>query len=782
MHIEGRIKKVFFDNESFMAGIFEPRTEDGIDPVIMGSSSHGSYRFNGNHLLGDIKPTGLLAIFHGEWEEDSKYGWSFKCSAIEPLIKDDLYFFLVNYIHGIGTKLAKRLLKDFGSDRLIDMIENRPHELIAINGIGSSIQAKIVASWGKYKSIKELSTLLLPAGCTPGQIQKICRHFGPSEELVSNISENPYMLTDVSGIGFVFCDNLAMRIGIDEHSPLRANAALLYAMDMISMATGNTMINYQNVLDMCIRDLGILLPVNEWGERIRDLLDSNVLVKVKNGYLALKAVYDAELFIYNFLTERASEPMAPVLGDIELKHLISKLENAQGFHYNQKQRDSIEQANCRTISIISGIAGAGKTTCSKGVLEVMKHYTSSSNIYVTALSGIATDRIKKATGFQGGTIQSLLVGCRDGAELEYDVLAIDESSMIPSLTLASLLKKVKKTCRIILIGDKSQIDPVAPGSPFSDLVNNTVLPITNLTEPNRQSEKSQIITVANSVRKGVYPTQLNVPGGDFAFQKYAIDDYYALKARLSSDELQQRKIGVYKEIQFAIAEVYKERRTELQGYLDANDYSAYLYSLQLITPQKKSMLGVVELNKLIQSIVNPQENTVECMDGRIGINDKVVHIKNHDMPCMGIAEYEYNRSDYSNKDGKERIFNGFIGVVMHIDDDEDLVWIHYPTDEKVVVYELDQVKDMVMLAYALTIHKSQGSEYGSIIIPICNAFYRMLSNRLIYTAITRSKNHCLMIGDPYSLKVAVNNLDSSNRTTVLQNLLTHNTTGVRKNA
>lgn len=774
MLIKGKVKKVFFSNDTFIAGAFIPDSDKDFKPVVVSSSKNGQYKFSGQHMLGDGDHTNSSVKLYGEWVNDKKYGWGLNCSSIELDVKDDLHYFLVSYIHGIGEAKAKKLLNDFGSDRLIDMIENRPHELTMLKGIGEKLKKKIVTSWNKFKSIKRLGELLLPAGCTPGMVQKIYRHFDSDESLVDDIRENPYMLMVVPGISFKFADSIGLHLGFSEDSPVRIKAAVMHTIECASLYNGDTLHSINELFDVFHKDMGILVSMDTWLGYIDQLVDEKIVVRGNGNYVCLESHYAAESYIHKFLVKRLNMKCAPALDSRELKHLIAKLENQQGFHYNAEQRSAIEAANVSMIQIISGSAGTGKTTVSKGVLEVLTKNCSRNEVFVTALSGIATDRIRRATGFNGGTIQSLLV--QGSAAFDFKVIAIDESSMIHSEPMAQLLKRIPDDCRVVLIGDHCQIYPVGPGSVFSDVINSRSFPVANLTEPNRQSAQSQIISVANDIRKGVYPTDLNVPQGDFKFIEHFIPNYRNLRNKLTEEDLFKKRSELYDQIRESISEIYQNWKSKLDEYYVSGDLYSYIYSLQLITPIKKGPLGVVALNDMAQKILNFRTETIKCNTGELGLRDKVVHLKNKDMPSMSIDEYRYNKNGYD-ANSKERIFNGFIGIVMEIDFEEELVWVCYPTDERVVIYEFEQVQDLLQLAYSLTIHKSQGSEYDTVICPICNSFYRMLNNTLMYTAVTRSKEMAYLIGDPYSLQLAVKNKDSSKRRTVLQRLLKQSFSG-----
>lgn len=277
--------------------------------------------------------------------------------------------------------------------------------------------------------------------------------------------------------------------------------------------------------------------------------------------------------------------------------------------------------------------------------------------------------------------------------------------------------------------------------------------------------------MANDIREGIFPKRLYDQADDFIMIQRFIKDYPRLRRTLSEAELSEVKDDLYEKIKLDVGNYFSQRKNEIFESLEKGNYEKFLFEYQLITPQRINKLGSIAFNQCIQKAVNPIKGTALAADRNfLAVNDKVVHTMNFDMPYMDLQEYKDDPYVFT-YERKTRVFNGFIGVVLKIDTEGELIWVYYPLDNKVIIYQFNDAKSFLELGYALTVHKSQGSEYQNIIIPMNLIFFKMLNTRLLYTAVTRAKKHCTILGDSYALKVAVENIDSSNRSTLLQLLL-----------
>lgn len=766
--VKGTISKVFHEKPDWIAGSFRPDNVGDIpDEAKTPLSGKMGYKFSGPHIYGSVDFKDKPVVLSGKWVNHNQYGWQFKCDSVEIDVANDLFSFLTTFVKGVGKASAKHIVKHFTFERFKSMVENDPRSLTSIKGIGPSTKDKIVDSWHKAISFYNLTALLAPYGCTPAQIRRICLHFKGVEGIVSKLRADPYMMTAVPGFGFETCDKVALNMGIDESSPVRVRAAIVYTINKIGMESGHTALDRQDVYDFF--NESAKTPINKglWDDTLIKLNDDKKVVLLTKQRVCLSKYFKAADGIFEFVSDRTNRRTVPAIKDpVKLERFVAKLEKEQGFAYNDEQKQAIMQANDSLFFVISGIAGAGKTTCAEGVLKVLsQRYRDRDRFYVTALSGIATDRIKKTTGYQGGTIQRLLVSHQERDVFPYDVIVIDEAAMVPVYELYLLLRKVGPSCRVILIGDKCQLDPVSPGSPFSDLMGSGQVPVVNLTKPNRTSAKSPIISAANDIRQGVFPKQLNERSSELYFVQHDNGKRGGL-----SDEMWAKSCrDNHQAIANSVRKYFTSAKPHLDQYKEANDYHEWLYRYQLLAPMKKGIIGTANLNHVIQQCLNP-DNVPLVMGAdrnKIAEDDKVLHLVNQQMPCMSLAEFNDNPMGFK-RSSTSLIFNGFVGVVKQIDVDEGWCWVYYPGDDVVVIYDINELSSLLQLGYALTVHKAQGSEYSHVVLPVDLCYYRMLNTRLLYTAVTRAKNHLTVIGKRYAIGLGVKNVTGSNRKTVLQ--------------
>jgi exodeoxyribonuclease V alpha subunit len=765
--VKGTVSRIFAEKTNWLAGVFEPDSDSFIpDEVSSPLSDRSGYRFSGPHMYNNVNFKDKPVVLSGQWVKDKKYGWGFKCASVDIEVLDDLYFFLTTFVTGIGKKTSKRIVKSFSFEQFKNMVEKDPKSLLGIQGIGRATKDKIVSSWHKAIAYYNISALLVPHGCTSNFVRRICTHFKDVEDLESALKQNPYMMTQVAGVGFEVCDKIALSMGFQLDDAVRVQAAIMFHLQRMGQFDGDTVIGLDTLYERFDKDAKNKIDANVWDEHIRELNEQGRLVLLTQDRVCLKSHFNAAQGIEEFISDRINRSAPPAVQESRLDDFIKGLESKQGFKYNKDQRLGIELTNQNSLVIMSGIAGAGKTTCAKGMLNVLEQrYTDRNKIWVGALSGIATDRIKKETGYNGSTIQSLLVNHKEVDVFPYDVMIIDEAAMIPTSTLYSVMRKVGPSCRMVLIGDKCQLDPVGPGSPFSDILDCAKIPTVNLTEPNRTSAQSSIISVANDVRKGVFPRKLNERSNEFFYVKHNNGAPYGTPKEMRY-ELNERN---YQGIANSVERYFRKAKVVLDKFRDEEDYMALLYRYQLLAPIKKGTIGTIGLNRLIQGCLNPDNKpAAPGADGNaVAVGDKVVHLKNQDMSVMTLAAFKNDPEDFR-VDNTRRIFNGFVGLVKKIDADLGYVWVYYPSDHVVVIYEYGEVGSLVQLGYALTVHKAQGSEYSHVVLPIDVCYYNMLNTRLLYTAITRAKNHCTVIGNSQAIQIATSNLDSSNRNTVLQ--------------
>ncbi|WP_321777451.1 ATP-dependent DNA helicase [Sulfurimonas sp.] len=412
-----------------------------------------------------------------------------------------------------------------------------------------------------------------------------------------------------------------------------------------------------------------------------------------------------------------------------------------------------------------GYAGTGKSTTSKTILELLNTKYEEKEIMTCALSGIASQRIADTTGYESATIQSLLVKYEGRDYFPFGVVLIDEASMINSPLFARLMAKIHRDAIVIIVGDDAQLPPIGAGNVLSDVLSLELAPIVKLTKIYRQSEDQAITLIANDIRKGIVPEYRNTYE-DFEFIDISIQNYYTLRNELSQTQLQELRennsLQILTEIMHKVVESIDKARYRLNN----KQIKEYLNYFQVITPMKGGTLGTNNLNKVLQEYFNP--NPKKCLKKggvEFRLMDKVVHTKNENMTSWSGDAFKTGEDS-----NQRRIFNGMSGLLFKIEEDDEQVFVFYPNEDVVVVYEYEEMKSHLMLSYALTIHKVQGMEYDIVVIPMTFSHFIMHNTKLIYTAITRAKHKCILIGESGAFESGCKKFEATRRDTVLLEL------------
>jgi exodeoxyribonuclease V alpha subunit len=484
------------------------------------------------------------------------------------------------------------------------------------------------------------------------------------------------------------------------------------------------------------------------------------IVEMKNNRVAPARLYDAEKFLFDTFKAKAKLDSGGFVKDLD------KFLQSSELKLGQQQKEAVSVINNGTsILFLVGYAGTGKSTTSKTILDLLNTRYDKKEIITCALSGIASQRIADTTGYESATIQSLIVKHEKSDYLPYDVVLIDEASMINSSLFARFLAKVSKKAILIIVGDDAQLPPIGAGNVLSDVLTLDLVPIVKLTKIYRQSEDQAITLIANDIRKGEVP-QYRAKYEDFEFVDISMQNYYAMRNSLGADELknlrEENSLAIISEIIHRVVESIEKARYRLNN----KQIKEYLNYFQVISPMKGGVLGVTNLNKVLQEYFNP--NPKKCVKkggAEFRLMDKVVHIKNENMTSW--SGEGFKEGEDSNQ---RRIFNGMSGLLFKIDEDEEQVFVFYPNEDVVVVYEYEELKSYLMLSYALTIHKVQGMEYDIVVIPMSFSHFIMLYTKLIYTAITRAKHKCILVGESAAFESGCKKFESTRRDTVLLEL------------
>ena len=739
----GQIDKILFEEENFFIAVL--KTKEKISGIYYESE------------ISNIK--GSAVTLNGFWEEHQKYGKTFKFTSLK-VNQNKLFFFLNKIVKGFTKKLSAELIEQFGEDGLIDILDNDIEKLLEFSGVREKRLKKIQASWKKFSSMRELGELLTPYDVSPTLLTTIATAMKDIDEPYTKIKNNPYILTSINSIGFKRADELALKMGVDKENDGRINSAMDYVLLNYCEAQGNSCVSKEVLFD----GLDELLEFKEKHHLYEVALVQRVqeqsIVMMKNERVSPARLYDAEKFLYDNFKMRTKIDNGGFVRDIDEFLKDSDLQ------LGIQQKEAVSTINDgKSILFLVGYAGTGKSTTSRTILNLLNTKYAESEIITCALSGIASQRIADTTGYESATIQSLLIKYEKMDSFPFKVVLIDEASMINSSLFARLIRKVKRDAILIIVGDDAQLPPIGAGNVLSDVLSLKLAPIVKLTKIYRQSEEQAITLIANDIRKGQVPFYRE-KYDDFEFIDVSIQNYYAMKNSLSSEELkkvrEKNSQDIIVEIINEVVESIQKARYRLNNKL----IKEYLNYFQVITPMKGGILGANNLNSVIQNYFNPNPiKFVKKGSLELRLMDKVVHIKNENMNSWSGEEFKTGEES-----SKRRIFNGMSGLLFKIDEKEEQLFVFYPNEDIVVAYEFDELKSFLMLSYALTIHKVQGMEYDIVVIPMSFTHYIMHNTKLIYTAITRAKHKCIVIGESGAFESACKKIDVTRRDTVLLEL------------
>ena len=668
----------------------------------------------------------------GRWERHRDHGMQFRALFLQvtaPTSLEGIERYLGSgMIKGIGPHFAKRLVKTFG-DAVFDVIEKTPERLREVEGIGQVRLKRITAGWADQKAIREIMVFLQSHGIGTSRSVRIFKTYGA--DAIPLVKENPYRLArDIRGIGFKTADQLAQRLGIPKESMLRARAGISYAL-MEAVADGHCALPEENLLTLAeeLLEIGrgtlaeaLALEAAEGGVVIDHIGDTTCVF--------LPHLRKAEDVVASIIRrQQVGTPPWPLIDQIKA---LPWVEAQLGVTLAPGQRDAVRLALSSKVLVITGGPGVGKTTIIRSILHILK--AKGVTPLLAAPTGRAAKRLGESTGLEAKTIHRLLEfdpkegGFLRGNDLplDCDLLVLDEASMVDVPLMAAVLKALPEQAALLVVGDVDQLPSVGPGQVLADLIGCGVVPVARLTEIFRQAATSQIIVNAHRVNRGAMP-ELAAPTG-------ALSDFIFVEAADPEDAAAK------------VVKVVSERIPARFGFNAIRD-------VQVLCPMNRGGVGARSLNLDLQTALNPQRQdqpVVERFGFTYRVGDKVMQIQN---------DYE--------KDA----FNGDIGFVAAIDTDEAEVLIDF--DGRQIVYEFGEL-DEVVLAYATTIHKSQGSEYPAVVIPVLTQHYPMLQRNLLYTGITRGARLVVLIGQKRAVGIAVRGVRERRRWSKLRELLAGN--------
>ena len=662
----------------------------------------------------------------GIWYNDRNHGKQFKADFLKALPPDTLEgiekYLGSGLIKGIGAHFAKKLVTAFG-DQVFDVIEHKPELLSTLDGIGKIRANSICNNWKDQKIVREIMIFLQSHGVGTTRATRIFKTYG--EEAIAIVSKDPYQLAkNIRGIGFVSADTIASNLGIAKDSLIRARAGLSYAL-LEATSNGHCALPLETLIENTQKLLGIdsslvKLAIEKEIESktiICDLIEDKPCL-----FLASYHFYEKQIAKMLLSINQEDVPW----GDGNLQELIPEIEQKLSIRLADNQKEAIIKALSKRLMVITGGPGTGKTTLVKALLKLLE--LKKLNVKLCAPTGRAAKRLSETTGLEASTIHRLLEINSLGEGFKYnednrlicDYLIVDESSMIDVNLFYALIKALPDHIGLLLVGDVDQLPSVGAGQVLKDIINSSIITTVRLNQIFRQSESSAIITNAHKVNKGILP--------DLNFRK-GNSDFYFIEAEPGDDIINK------------IITITCDRIPKKFNLNPIND-------IQLLCPMQRGGIGARSLNTELQKVLNPNYEKGIAKFGQIfAVGDKVMQTENN-----------YDKDTY----------NGDIGVISAINQEEQVVTIDFYGNK--VVYDYDDL-DQITLAYATTIHKSQGSEYPAVIIPITMQSYMMLRRNLVYTAITRGKKLVVIIGEKKAFAMAVKDGKSSNRYSRLKDWL-----------
>ena len=669
---------------------------------------------------------GETCRFGGRWVSDSNFGRQFKADTCLPLAPATLVgiekFLGSGLIPGIGKVMAERIVKRFGMETL-EVIEHSPTRLAEVEGVGTVRAQSISGALVEHREVKNVMVFLESAGISPAYAHRIFKRYG--KKAIKIVSDNPYRLaSDVHGIGFKMADQIANHLGIPSDSPYRAEAGLLYALEEFSteghvfVPREELLIRGEQLLEIGISELDAAL------ERLK--LMGGVLSAGKGtGESAsepvyLPSLYEAEKSAAAHLVRLTRGQCRPLRMKAEMA--IRKAEASCDILLAAQQKMAFSAMGESNILVLTGGPGTGKTTLLRGLISWLQ--AEKCSIALAAPTGRAAKRMSESTGREASTLHRLLeftprtgkFSRDETSPLNHDVVVVDEVSMMDIELFASLLAAVSTNSRLVLVGDPDQLPSVGPGTVLSDVLAldrylKPGLQVVRLTEIFRQARSSLIVTGAYDILHGRLPS---------VGEKGSNSDLFMIERESAEDCLE------------VILQMVKERIPRAFGLDPVDD-------IQVLTPMHKGILGAFNLNAQLQTLLNPSPAGLEHRSQHFCVGDKVMQIRNN---------YDLD------------VFNGDIGKVVLLDD--ELQWMKIDFGFRVVQYPATEL-DQITLAYACSIHKSQGSEYPAVVIPVHTQHFVMLARNLLYTAVTRGKKLVVLVGSKRAITLAVRNDGLSHR-------------------
>ena len=668
-------------------------------------------------IMPDTHVGSVLAL-EGVWKVDAKYGRQFSVEKFEETLPATVYgiekYLGSGLIKGVGPKFARRIVEKFGKDTL-DVIEENPDALIEVEGIGRVRVERIRKSWEEQKEIKNIMLFLQGHEVSTSHATKIFKTYG--SDSISVVQENPYRLADdIWGIGFKTADTIAEKMGIEKDRFIRLRSGILYTLNKLS-ENGHCYAVREQLIKAAVQ----LLEVEEAELEITldEMLRTEEVIREEEAIYLPPFFFSETGCAKRLLKLLAAERRVQMDVDTVMETVMGRAGQGQHITYDEVQLEAIRAAVSSKIMVLTGGPGTGKTTTTMGIIAAYR--AAGCRIILAAPTGRAAKRMSEATGMEAKTIHRLLeykppegYQRKEENPLEGDVLILDECSMIDIMLMYNLLKAMPEQMTLIMVGDTDQLPSVGAGNVLKDIISSGRIPVVRLSRIFRQARGSRIIMNAHRINKG---EQIDMRGGR--------DSDFFFAAKETNEEVVELLVK------------YCTENLPRYYHVDA------LQDIQVLTPMQRGVCGAANLNQVLQEAMNPGSIFLRRGGTQYRLHDKVMQIRN----------------DYD-----KEVFNGDIGVINHVDMEERELTVNF--DGREVVYDVSELEELT-LAYAITIHKSQGSEYPIVVMPFTMSHYVMLQRNLLYTGVTRAKKILVLIGEKKAVWYAVKNETTADRNTKL---------------
>ncbi len=659
---------------------------------------------------------GECVALDGEWTDHARYGRQFKIESYEKVYPSTVHgmrkYLGSGLIKGIGPVMAGRIVDHFGK-KTLEVIEKASKRLVEVEGLGRKRARMIEDAWKEQREIHNVMLFLQSHDVGTGHAVKIWKQYG--QDSVSLIQENPYRLSrDVWGIGFATADRIAQKLGVEPHSEQRVLAGIRYVLETAAQSDGHVYLPVMELMNRCAETLEVS---HELIAPCIDLLRETEEVVVEEDRIYIPSLYYAEKGVATRVHQFSS------IRRVETRNIdaeIAAIEKRDGIRFASLQKVALEKALSHSLLVLTGGPGTGKTTTIRGLIALFE--ARDKGVLLAAPTGRAAKRMAEATGRDAKTIHRLLKF--SPGELKFDMnfdnpltcdaIIVDEVSMVDVALMNSLLQAVPLSATVVLVGDVDQLPSVGPGNVLKDIIGSGEAAVVALTEIFRQARESRIVMNAHRILAGELPELDNSRGSDFFFSQ--VED---------PEEVAETVCGLC-----------HDRLPRAYG-VDAID------DIQVMAPMYRGETGATNLNRVLQERLNPNGQELQRGGVRFRVGDKVMQVRNN-----------YDRD----------VFNGDIGRVAGIDATNQALAVRYP--ERTVGYEFTEL-DEIVPAYATSVHKSQGSEYPVVVLPLTTQHYMMLQRNLLYTAVTRARDLVVIVGTRKALAIAIKNNRVADRYTSL---------------